>query len=271
MKKKTAFANGYLILVYIFLFIPIITTMVGSVNVNTYNTSFDGFTLEWYAEILESRTLLEGLKNTLVLALSSTILSVMVGTLAAFGMYRFQFKGKGLLDAMFYIPIVVPEIVLGISLMVLFSLAEVSTGMMTLIIAHTTFCIPYVVFNVRASIAGFDPALEEASMDLGRTRVGTFFHITLPMIFPGISSGAFMAFTLSVDDVIISYFTSGPSSQTLPIVIYNMTKKRITPEVYSLSTLIILLVATILILGQIDFKKMMQKCKLLRADSYEEE
>ena len=185
----------------------------------------------------------------------------MFGSLAAFGMYRFKFKGNGLLDTMFYIPIVIPEIVLGISLMVLFSMLDMSTGMLTLIIAHTTFCIPYVVFNVRASIAGFDPALEEASMDLGRNRIQTFFRITLPLIMPGITSGAFMAFTLSIDDVIISYFTSGPSSQTLPIVVYNMTRKKLTPDVYALSTIIILVVLIGSIGSQVNFKKLFAKYK----------
>lgn len=256
-KKRSRYLSGfYLVLVYTFLFIPIVAVIVGSVNANSYNTSFDGFTLEWYLKLMENDSLLEGLQKTLVLATSSTILSVIIGTLAAFGMYRFQFKGKALLDTMFYIPIVIPEIVLGISLMVLFSMLEMSTGMLTLIIAHTTFCIPYVVFNVRASIAGFDPSLEEASLDLGRNRIGTFFHITLPLIMPGITSGAFMAFTLSIDDVIISYFTSGPSSQTLPIIVYNMTRKKLTPDVYALSTVIIVIVLLVSVLSQVNFKKL---------------
>lgn len=258
-KTRKVISTGYMILVYLFLFIPIIAVIIGSINMNSHNTSFDGFTLKWYEQLLSNESLLEGLKNTILLALSSTILSIIIGTLSAFGMYRYKFKGKGLLDMMFYIPIIIPEIVLGISLMVIFSMLNISSGMLTLIIAHTTFCIPYVVFNVRASIAGFDPSLEEASMDLGRTKIGTFFHITLPLIMPGITSGAFMAFTLSIDDVIISYFTSGPGSQTLPIVVYNMTRRRITPDVYALSTIIILVVLAVSIFTQIDFKKIFSK------------
>lgn len=263
MKNKSIKIGSeiFMILVYTFLFIPIITVMIGSVNSNSYNLSFDGFTLQWYSDLMENTSLLEGLENTIIVAVTSTILSLIIGTLAAFGMFRFKFKGKSVLDTMFYIPIVVPEIVLGISLMVIFSTVNISSGLNTLIIAHTTFCIPYVVFNVRASIAGFDPSLEEASMDLGRNRIGTFFHVTLPLIMPGISSGAFMAFTLSIDDVIISYFTSGPGSQTLPIVVYNMTKRRITPDVYALSTIIILIVLVISIGSQIDFKKLAKKFK----------
>ncbi|MGN0484307.1 MAG: ABC transporter permease [Lachnospiraceae bacterium] len=253
--KKKVLSSVYMVLVYLFLFIPILAVVVGSVNANSRSAGFDGFTLQWYAELVESQSLLSGLQNTVILAVSSTILSVMIGTLAAFGMYRFKFKGKGILDTMFYIPIVVPEIVLGISLMVIFSMMNITAGMITLLIAHTTFCIPYVVFNVRASIAGLDPSLEEASMDLGRNRLQTFLHITLPLIMPGITSGAFMAFTLSIDDVIISYFTSGPGTQTLPIVVYNMTRKRITPDVYALSTLIILIATIIMVITQINFKK----------------
>lgn len=262
-KKRSRILSGiYLVLIYTFLFLPIAAIIIGSVNTNSYNNSFDGFTLAWYGELLENDTLLEGLAKSIILAVSSTALSVIIGTLAAFGMYRFKFKGKALLDTMFYIPIVIPEIVLGISLMVLFSICHISTGMLTLIIAHTTFCIPYVVFNVRASIAGFDPSLEEASLDLGRNRMQTFFRITLPLIMPGITSGAFMAFTLSIDDVIISYFTSGPSSQTLPIIVYNMTKKRITPDVYALSTIIIIIVLLISVFGQLDYKKLFKKLSL---------
>lgn len=254
--KKTKFVSGfYLILVYTFLFIPIIAVIIGSVNTNSYNTSFDEFTLDWYIKMLENGSLMDGLKNTILLAVISTLLSIVIGTLVAFGMYRYKFRGKGLLDAMLYIPIVFPEIVLGISLMVLFSMLDIGSGMLTLVIAHTTFCIPYVVFNVRASIAGFDPSLEEASMDLGRNRIETFFHITLPLILPGITSGAFMAFTLSIDDVIISYFTSGPSSQTLPIIVYNMTRKKLTPDVYALSTVIIVVVLLASIVSQINLKK----------------
>lgn len=266
MKKKGIKIGSwiYMILVYIFLFMPIITIVIGSVNANSYNLSFDGFTLQWYGELSEDTSILEGLQNTIIVAVTSTLLSLLIGTLAAFGMFRYKFKGKSVLDTMFYIPIVVPEIVLGISLMVIFSMADISSGLNTLIIAHTTFCIPYVVFNVRASIAGFDPSLEEASMDLGRNRLGTFLHVTLPLIIPGITSGAFMAFTLSIDDVIISYFTSGPGSQTLPIVVYNMTKRRITPDVYALSTIIILVVLVISIGSQIDYKKIYTKIKRYR-------
>lgn len=258
--KKTRFLSGfYLILVYTFLFIPIVAVIIGSINTNSYNTSFDGFTLDWYTKMLENGSLMDGLKNTILLAVISTLLSIVIGTLVAFGMYRYKFRGKGLLDAMLYIPIVIPEIVLGISLMVLFSMLNMNSGMLTLVIAHTTFCIPYVVFNVRASIAGFDPSLEEASMDLGRNRIGTFFHITMPLILPGITSGAFMAFTLSIDDVIISYFTSGPSSQTLPIIVYNMTRKKLTPDVYALSTIIIVVVLLASIVSQMNFKKIFVK------------
>lgn len=259
MKKKRIGSGIYMFLVYAFLFIPIITIMIGSFNSNSYNLSFDGVTFQWYLDLTENTSLLEGLQNTILLALASTVLSLLIGTLAAFGMFRYKFKGKSVLDTMFYIPIVVPEIVLGISLMVIFSIIDISAGLNTLIIAHTTFCIPYVVFNVRASIAGFDPSLEEASMDLGRNRIGTFIHVTLPLILPGITSGAFMAFTLSIDDVIISYFTSGPGSQTLPIVVYNMTKRRITPDVYALSSIIIMVVLILSLASQIDFKKLRKR------------
>jgi spermidine/putrescine transport system permease protein len=178
-KKRKIGSTIYMILVYLFLFTPIIAVMIGSVNSNSHNLSFDGFTLEWYADLLENTSLLEGLQNTILVAVTSTGLSVFIGTLAAFGMFRFKFKGKTVLDTMFYIPIVVPEIVLGISLMVIFSMMNITAGLTTLIIAHTTFCIPYVVFNVRASIAVFDPSWKKLPW-IWKKPLGTFLHVTLP-------------------------------------------------------------------------------------------
>ncbi|MPM61208.1 Inner membrane ABC transporter permease protein YdcV [bioreactor metagenome] len=183
------------------------------------------------------------------------VLAVLLGTLIAFGMYKYKFKGKNTIDTLFYIPIIIPEIVLGIALMTMFSILSIGSGMKTLIIAHTTFCIPYVVFNVKASIAGFDHSVEEASMDLGANRIQTFYNITLPMIFPGIKSGAFMAFTLSIDDVIISYFTSGPGSVTLPIKVMSMVKRGITPDVNAMATIIMLIVLLMLIVSQLNIKE----------------
>lgn len=253
-----------MMIVYMFLFLPIIFVVRGSFNSSRMNLKMEHFTLDWYQTLTQNDSLLEAFGNTLELAVISMILATFIGTLAAFGMYRYKFRGKAVLDSMFYIPIVIPEIVLGISLMIVFSICNLKGGMLTLILAHTTFCIPYVVFNVRASISGLDPSMEEASMDLGMNQVQTFCKITLPMIMPGIMSGAFMAFTLSIDDVIISYFTTGPGCTTLPIAVMDMTKRGITPDVNALSTIIMAVVFIIVVGKEIEWKAMIQKLKIHR-------
>ena len=247
---KKFWRGFYIFLVNAFFFLPIVSVVVGSFNANSANTSWGGATLEWYAELLQDAGLLESLRNTILLAVISMILAVALGTLAAFGMYRFRFKGKAALDALFYMPIVIPEVVFGISLMVVFSMAKLPSGLLTLVLAHTTFCIPYVVFNVKASLEGFDPAVEEASMDLGASPALTFRKITMPLIMPGIFSGAYLAFTLSIDDVIVSSFTNGPGYITLPIKVWGMTKRQIDPDVYALSTIIMVVVLGVVLLSQ---------------------
>ena len=179
-------------LVYLFLFLPISVIVVNSTNATTSKPylSWKGFTLDWYVELFHNSALLESFGNTMVIAIVSTLLATVIGTLGAVGMYRYKFKGKALLDGLLYIPVVIPEIVLGISLLTIFALVDIPRGMLTLILAHVTFCVPYVIFNVRARLAGYDSSIEEASLDLGANRVRTFFEITLPVLAPGIAGGA---------------------------------------------------------------------------------
>lgn len=249
----------YIIIINAFFFIPIVAVVFGSFNQNRSNTSWEGTTLEWYRQLLQDASLIKSLQNTILLAVISMLLAVLFGTLAAFGIYRFAFRGKKLIDTMFYIPVVIPEVVLGISLMVIFSVFQIPSGLLTLVIAHTTFCIPYVVFNVKAAIAGFDPSIEEASMDLGATRVQTFMKITIPVIMPGVFSGAYMSFTLSIDDIIVSSFTNGPGFITLPIMVNGMTKRGIDPDVYSLFTIIMLVVLVVVLMSQLNWNSLMRK------------
>ena len=171
-------------LVYLFLFLPISVIVVNSTNATTSKPylSWKGFTLDWYVELFDNSALLESFGNTMVIALVSTLLATVIGTLGAVGMYRYKFKGKNLLDGLLYIPVVIPEIVLGISLLTIFALVDIPRVMLTLILAHVTFCVPYVIFNVRARLAGYDSSIEEASLDLGANRVRTFFEITLPVL-----------------------------------------------------------------------------------------
>ena len=179
----------------------------------------------------------------MIIAVISTFLATAIGTLAAIGMYKYKFRGKGLIDGLLYIPVVIPEIVLGISLLTIFSNVNIPRGMLTLILAHVTFCIPFVIFNVRARLSGYDNSIEEASLDLGANRIVTFFRVTLPTLAPGIFGGALLAFTLSIDDVIISYFVYG-QTKTYPLKVMESVKSGVAPDVNALSTLI--LVGTIL-------------------------
>jgi spermidine/putrescine transport system permease protein len=171
-------------------------------------------------------------------------------------MFRYKFRGKSAIDALLYIPVVIPEIVLGIALLSIFSICKVPLGLVSMIIAHITFSIPFVVFTVRARLSGYDRSVEEAAMDLGANRRKVFFNITVPIILPGILSGAVLAFTLSIDDIIISFFTTGATSTTFPLKILELVRSGVSPDVYALSTLIILITFAIVITSQtIAYKK----------------
>lgn len=234
------FRNLFLIMVFAFLYLPIIVLVVFSFNDTKLNILFEGFTTKWYGILWENRTLLEAFFNTLLVAFSSTIISTLIGVVSAVGLHKFTFRLKGLINQLLYIPIVIPEIVLGISLLSIYTLFRMSLGLGTLILAHVTFCIPFVIVSVRSTLEGMDPYLEEASSDLGASPIQTFFRVTLPGIMPGILSGAMLSFTLSMDDVVISYFTAGPDANTLPLHIYSMIKSGITPDVNALFSLMLL-------------------------------
>lgn len=235
----------YSILIYLFLYIPIIVLVVFSFNESKLNAVWTGFSLKWYKSLLSNYSILTAVKNSLLVAFVSSIASVIIGTITAVGMYKFKFKGKGILDGLLYVPIVIPEIVMGISLLAFFSQVKISLGITTLIIAHITFSISYVVVVVRARLDGFDKTIEEAAMDLGADSWTTFFKITLPMIMPGVVAGGLLAFTLSLDDVIISFFMAGPGSVTLPLKVFSMVKFGVTPEINALSTVLMIFTLTI--------------------------
>ena len=228
-------------LVFLFLYLPIIVLIVFSFNDTKLNILFEGFTLKWYKILFSNRTLLEAFKNTLLVASISTVISTIIGTISAFGLSRYDFRGKKLVNSLLYIPVVMPDIVIGISLLAIYTLFRLNLGMFTLILAHITFSIPYVLISVRASLEGMNPYLEEASSDLGASYLQTFFKVTLPSIMPGILSGAMLVFTLSMDDVVISYFTAGPDAVTLPQYIYSMIKSGISPDVNALFSLLLLI------------------------------
>lgn len=241
--------NLFIVLVMLFLFLPIVVLVVFSFNDSKLNIIFSGFTLEWYGKLFENADLLEAFRNTLLIATISTAVSTVLGTISAVGMKKFKFFGKTFVDKMIYIPIVIPEIVLGISLLAVFSLSGVELGFWSVLLAHITFSVPFVITSVRSTLFALPKEIEEASSDLGAGPWRTFWYVTLPLLKPGIISGAILAFTLSLDDVVISYFTAGPGTNTLPLYIYSIIKTGITPDVNALTTLMLVFTVIALVVS----------------------
>lgn len=242
MKNNKLVDNICLVLVFIFLFLPILILILFSFNTSKLNILFEGFTLKWYRELFNNPMLLEALRNTLIVAVTSTVVSTIIGTISAYGLSKYDFKFKKFINELLYIPVIIPEIVLGISLLSIYALLKVELGMFTLILSHIAFSIPFVIINVNSAIEGMNPNLEQAASDLGAGKLKTFFHIVIPSLMPGILSGAQLAFTLSLDDVVISYFTAGPESNTLPLQIFSMIKTGVTPDVNALITILLLMI-----------------------------
>jgi spermidine/putrescine transport system permease protein len=247
----------YLTLIFGILYIPIVTLILFSFNAENSTAVFGGFSLKWYLELFNSPDTFTALRNTLVLAVLSALLATVIGTLAAEGIYRMRSKLlKGAITSVTNIPMMNPDIVTGISLALLFTFVMTVLGLSsvfgfwTVLIAHVTFNIPYVLLSVLPKLRQMDKSLPEAARDLGCTPIQSFFRVELPSIMPGILSGFLMAFTLSLDDFVISYFNT-EDFQTLPIVIYGMTKRTVTPDMYALSTLIFGTVLLLLVLSNV--------------------
>jgi len=241
--------SGFL---YLFLYAPIAVVIVYSFNASRYGGPWRGFTTQWYPAILANADKLDAAKNTLILGVVSTLISTVLGTLLGLGLSRFRFPGKKLFSFLMYIPVVIPDIVMAVAMLMFYAfvrqrLGIFQLGMTTMILSHVTFQIPFVAIVVRSRLVGMDPAIEEAAHDLGATALQTFRHVTLPLILPAVVAGGMLAFTLSLDDFVVSFFTTGPGSTTLPILIYSSVKRGITPDINALSTLIVLvsMVATL--------------------------
>ena len=244
--KNKLFKNCFIALVFFFLYLPIIILVVYSFNSSRMNIIFENFTFDWYKNLFDNKELLTAFFNTMLIAVVSTIVSTVIGVLGAIGIKRYKFPFKNLINGLLYIPIVIPEIVLGISLLSVYTLMKLELGLFTLILSHIAFSIPFVIVSVRSTLNDKLKTYEEAAHDLGANNFQTFFKVTLPQVKPGAISGAILAFTLSLDDVVISYFTAGPGSNTLPLKIYSIIKTGITPDVNALTT--IMLVVTMIIL-----------------------
>ena len=254
---KTA-SKIYTALLFLFLFAPIAILLVFSFNAAKSLTVFSGFSLKWYRELLRDGNTLNSVRNTLILAFSAMIISTVMGTAASVGIQRLRSRWyRRVMDTVTDIPMTNPDIITGISLMLMFVFvgqlfgASTSLNFLTMLIAHVTFCLPYVILQVLPKLQKMDPALPEAAQDLGCTPLRAFLKVTIPEISSGIITGAIMAFTMSLDDFVISYFTSGNGFQTLPISIYNMTKKTVTPKMYALATIIFFVILALLLFSNL--------------------
>jgi len=240
---------------YLFLYAPILLLVVFSFNNSRFLSVWRGFTFDWYGRLFQNQEIGRALYNSLLVAFSCTAISTVVGTMIALAMERHQFVGKLPFDALLYLPIIIPEISMAVMLLLFFVLVHIPLSLLTVIIAHVSFDISYVAVIVRARLAGCGTTLEEAAMDLGANGWQTFRRVTLPLLVPGIMAGALLAFTLSLDDFVITFFVAGPGSTTLPLRIYGMVKTGITPEVNALSSMMllasmVLVVASLLLQGR---------------------
>ena len=272
MKMKRA-SRIYTALMMIFLFAPIVILLVFSFNEAKSLSVFSGFSLKWYRELFRDTETLKAVRNTLILAICAALISTVMGTAAAVGMNKMRNKYlRTALDSLTNIPMINPDIITGISLMLMFVFvgrlfgAATSLNFGTMLISHITFCLPYVILQVLPKLQQMDKALPEAAMDLGCTPLRAFFKAELPEIMPGVITGMIMAFTLSLDDFVISYFTSGNGFQTLPIHIYNMTKKTVTPKMYALATIIFFVILTLLLISNLYDEEMIQKRREKKLD-----
>lgn len=267
MKLSAKIYSG---IIFGFLFAPILVLLFFSFNEAKSLSVFSGFSLKWYKELLNDKDTLNALKNTIILAVSATVISTVLGTLAAVGINKLRSKWyRAAMNTVTDIPMTNPDIITGISLMLMFVFvgrlfgAATSLNFITMLFAHITFCTPYVILQVLPKLQQMNSALPEAAMDLGCTPIRAFLKVELPEILPGIITGAIMAFTLSLDDFVISYFTAGNGFETLPIRIYGMTKKTVTPEMYALATIIFFVTISLLLISNIidneDRKKLNKK------------
>ncbi len=238
MKSKYS-KSLFVILVFIFLYLPIGVLIAYSFNSGSTNLIFEEFSFKWYLNITKNTDLINAFINTLLVAVISTVISTIIGTISAYGLYKFDFPLKKTINSLIYIPIVIPEIVLGISLLSIYTLMKLELSIYSIILSHIAFSIPYVIVSVKTTLTSQTLTYEEAAKDLGASNYAIFKKIIMPIITPGIISGATLVFTLSLDDVVISYFTAGPGSNTLPLYIYSIMKSGITPDVNALTSILL--------------------------------
>lgn len=244
---KKLLQNCYLAIIFLFLYAPIAVLMIFSFNDNKSRVRWYGFTLDWYVELFQDSQILNSLYVTLVVALAAAVISTLLGTVAAMGIHCMKRRSKTVYLTLNNIPMSTSDTIMGVTFMLLFAALSLPKGYLTLILAHTTFCIPYVVLSVMPKLRQLDKNTYEAALDLGATPGQALRQVILPEIMPGIVTGAIMAFTISIDDFVVSYFTAGSNTQPLSVVIYSMTRRRISPKINAVSTLMFLIILVLLI------------------------
>lgn len=242
--------SGYLLLVYLFLYLPILVLIATSFNASKYGMSWQGFSFKWYASLFDNHLLVDAAVRSLVIATLSATLATAIGTLSAVCLYRYRFSGRRVLNGLLFVMMMSPDIVMAISLLMLFIFLHVQLGFWSLLLAHITFSLPFVIITVYSRLSGFDKRIIEAARDLGAGELRTFTRIIFPLAIPAVAAGWLLSFTLSVDDVIVSFFVTGPSFEILPLKIYSMVRLGVKPEVNALATIMFLVPLLFVTLSQ---------------------
>ena len=249
-RERNPLLSAYAVVIYLFLFAPIAVLILFSFNNSKRSTVWQGFTLDWYPKLLSNGEVLDALGVTLQVGAVAVVVSTVLGTLLGLGLARLRFRGRGGAETLLLLPMVTPEIVMGLSLLLFFfQLFDMRGSFIQLSVAHITFCLSYVAITVRARAANMNPALEEAARDLGASAFGAFWHVTLPLIAPAVLAGAMLAFSLSFDDYVVTTFNAGVGNSTLPLFIYGKVKFGVTPEINAISTLIVAVTAVAILIA----------------------
>ena len=255
MKKLSKAACIYMGIIVAVTFVPIVATAIYSFNASEYISRWDGFTFDWYIEALNDKALMTSILNSVILGILTCVFALVIGTLGALGMKRTRSKKirrlNGFISIVSSLPIMIPEIILGIVYLTVFTMLNLPFGLITLTIAHTTFCVPYVFMLVSERLSSIDISIQESARDLGASETRVFFDITLPMIMPAIRSGLILSFAMSFDDVIISVFVNGANVSTLPIQLYTRLKTGLSPEINAIATILIAIVAIAILLSNL--------------------
>lgn len=238
-------------IILIFFYLPIAILIVFSFNESRLNIVWTGFTTEWYRALWDDDVLIETAQNSVIVAVATTILSVFLGTAGAWLLHRYRYRFSSVIETLVFLPMIVPEVILGVSLLILFVTLKVELGYSTIVISHVTFCFPFVMAAVQARLAGLDPSLEEAALDLGATPLQAFVKVLVPYLMPAIVSGALMSFTLSLDELIVTYFTASAGTRTLPLEIFGRVKKGLDPSLNAISTVFILVTVAMVVATEV--------------------